>query len=315
MEKLILTKYFYPLKQGGTENFFGGIYFDNPRTKEEIEFVADYLKKINYSQNKRFPEKTSQVPKGSITLRWIINNIYKNNKKDPVVCEYYQEAKAIEDVYYALAKMLVIVRCDEIIDENARCNTFVIINSNNNNMKDDIPEPPLNLLNFYKIKKYLAFLSFMTSESGFFASILLNDYLEGDDLPRSYYFYNLSILVSTLKGSDKEEQQSLPYINFKVLLEKIGKYIKLVGNHYNDEKFLFICDRIKNLYDLDMSASRMCLMGLFGIIEMLLTHNPDCSMYNVEDSISKQYVKKLKYILYNNDKTLDLEKLDRKLKI
>ncbi|MBR4418631.1 MAG: hypothetical protein IKT33_01350, partial [Clostridia bacterium] len=27
MEKLILTKYFYPLKQGGTENFFGGIYF------------------------------------------------------------------------------------------------------------------------------------------------------------------------------------------------------------------------------------------------------------------------------------------------
>lgn len=43
-EKIILTQYFYPLKEGGTERFFGGIYFDNPRTKKEIKYVADFIR-------------------------------------------------------------------------------------------------------------------------------------------------------------------------------------------------------------------------------------------------------------------------------
>ena len=59
----------------------------------------------------------------------------------------------------------------------------------------------------------------------------------------------------------------------------------------------------------------MYLLGIVGLIEMLLTHNPDSQRHNVEDSISKQYVRKIKYLLYKADPSIDLERLEKELKL
>ena len=52
----LMTTYMYPIQP--TEKFFGGIYFDNPRTEEEIANVAEIIKKGNTADGEPFPEYT-----------------------------------------------------------------------------------------------------------------------------------------------------------------------------------------------------------------------------------------------------------------
>lgn len=190
-EKIILTQYFYPLQNGGTEHFFGGIYFDNPRTKDEIKYVADFIKKLNYSSNRPFAEKETQVPEDCITLWWIVDNIYKNNKENNIVSQYYNKVKKLKNVYYALAKMWIIIRCDKILDEKAIDKTFMITTMENMEIFKSL-SPSKNVLNFNRIKKLLYFLSFMTNEKNSInKSIIINDVYELDQQPKFHNFFSL----------------------------------------------------------------------------------------------------------------------------
>jgi len=47
---------------------------------------------------------------------------------------------------------------------------------------------------------------------------------------------------------------------------------------------------------------------------MFITHNPDSGRFNIEDSITKQFVGKLLLIIYESNKDTDLEQLKKELK-
>ena len=65
----IFTKYFYPIDVNSKQKFFDGIYFDNPRTKEEIASAAKYLKDLNLvGKHGAFPEENTPKFAGCITL-------------------------------------------------------------------------------------------------------------------------------------------------------------------------------------------------------------------------------------------------------
>lgn len=315
-EKIILTQYFYPLKEGGTERFFGGIYFDNPRTKKEIKYVADFIRHLNYSSNRPFPEKASQVPEDCLTLWSVVENIYINNKEESVVSKYYQNVKKLKNVYYALAKMWIIVRCDKIIDETALDQIYIITTAENIKDFNSAPPPPNNLLNYNRIKKLLGFLSFMTNSDCYInESIIINDIYGLEQQTKFYKFFPFILTTSNIDKKKKTQPLTPPFVTFDILFDYYKEYINLVKENYTNDKFLFICDSIANISDLQLKNPRMYLLGIVGIIEMLLTHNPDSSLYNIEDSISKQYIRKLKYVLFRDNPSLDINKIEKILKL
>lgn len=60
---------------------------------------------------------------------------------------------------------------------------------------------------------------------------------------------------------------------------------------------------------------RIRLLNIVGLIEMLVTHNPDFNRYNVEDSISKQFILKTCVLIHLIAPEEDLAKLKKRLKI
>lgn len=161
-ESVIMTHYFYPIQTGGTSKFFGGIYFDNPRTIKEIKHVESVLKSSNSIFEFRFPENESQVPEECITLRMIVDNLGLDPNGDKFAFKHYSKTKRIKNIYYALAKLCVIVRCNEVLDAERQKQIFCISAEECLNDSCKVYES-LNEINFARIKKSLLFLSFMTN--------------------------------------------------------------------------------------------------------------------------------------------------------
>lgn len=310
MGNFIITSYFYPIEKGGTERFFNGIYFDNPRTQDEIREVARFLKEVNFSTGMPFPEKPEQVPEGTITLRWILEQFYINYKSDELVEKYYSKASKIKNVYMALARMWIIIRCDNLLEPDKVKKAVIVFGDPQSGYA-----PQNYFYNENVLRKYLYFLSFVTNEGGNLnKSIILDSY---DKYTYHNYYYELFPKLITLctVSSEKIKKSNAPLLTFNYLWSQYKPFIDKTTNRYNDEKFLFICETIQNISRLQIEDERMYLLGIVGLIEMLLTHNPDPQRYNVEDSISKQYVRKLKYLLYKIDPSIDLELLEKELRL
>jgi hypothetical protein len=64
----------------------------------------------------------------------------------------------------------------------------------------------------------------------------------------------------------------------------------------------------------DTRDKKTRLMLLTSIIELLLTHNPDFSRFNVEDSISKQFQLKASILIYLNNRTRDINAVKNRLR-
>lgn len=296
----IITKYFYPIKKGGTEKFFDGIYFDNPRTDEELRIVAEILKKGYEKINNSIDE-----------LKYFIEHFIECYQNDELVKEYSQNSSKTDDLFYALAKMWVIVRCNNILDKEEIKHTCPL---NLETMEFEYSEENINQVNFNPINKYLQFLNFMSSDLyDFNFPILISDdtdfygFFFSEFRDWSQYF---QYIIYGVPNNPYKINKS-----FKLLSEDFYHNISLIENKFKDKKFLYIRDSIANFANLITSNQKMYLIGIVSIIEMLLTHNPDRSLYNIEDSISKQYVRKLKYLLYKNNESIDLEKLEKELKL
>jgi hypothetical protein len=76
---------------------------------------------------------------------------------------------------------------------------------------------------------------------------------------------------------------------------------------------LFIGETIKSINEHHLESKMMFLM-LIGIIEFLLTHNPNSYRFNVEDSIRKQFQLKTGIVL-NKMAGFDLSKTSNRLKL
>ena len=309
----IMTSFMYPLDKNNRMKIFGDLYFDNPRTTEEVEYVAEYLKKTNRSERPCFADRPGLVPEDCMTLMTIYDNFYENNKYASTVREFHEKNKRIKNIYKKLAKMMVVVRVDNEIEENEDCNTFFTIEKN----KDKIggrfeKERHISQIEYYedKINGYFSLITFIFG--GGLQNGLLKDKFSMINHFKHEVFVRL-LVMSLIKKSDTEKD-NYPYGLFSHIEPRIINLSNIIGEKYNTKKFTYICKKISQILELYHINEEMCFVELIGLIEMLITHNPVSGKYNVEDSITKQFVGKLTLLLYENDKTIEQEKIEKELK-
>lgn len=99
----LLTKFIYPLEE--KLEIYDGYYFDNPRTFEEIKYVAKFIREAS-----PFPPDDRAVgEEGYITIDYLIAKLKEKYSSDPQVekciggCKY-------KDPYYKAASMWIILR-------------------------------------------------------------------------------------------------------------------------------------------------------------------------------------------------------------
>jgi hypothetical protein len=125
-------------------------------------------------------------------------------------------------------------------------------------------------------------------------------------------YYNKDYTIENYHYSIHLENQILSISkNIEKIFEKTvdSKKSKIT---YPQEKLLYIGSVIEVAYK--STDPRYLIVILVSIIELILTRNPDSSRYNVEDSISKQFLIKVSVLLYKYDNSIDLDNLKKDLK-
>jgi len=91
--------------------------------------------------------------------------------------------------------------------------------------------------------------------------------------------------------------------------QKLDGHLKAYEDQHELEKILFISERLKESDNTERKSSFVLLVGL---IELLLTHKSNPS--NTEDSIMRQFISKVSYILYLDDSKINLDELENNLR-
>lgn len=80
------------------------------------------------------------------------------------------------------------------------------------------------------------------------------------------------------------------------------------------EKLLYIGKSLK-VAGFELQNRRFRLVMLTSILEMMVTHNPDSSRFNVENSINKQFQLKTSLLVYLNNRGLDVNTIKKRLRV
>lgn len=312
----IMTTFMYPLDVNNRPRIFGKLYFDNPRTTEEVNYVAHRLKQMNLSDRPSFADRPGLVSEEYITLMSIYDYFYQNNKSDVLVQQFDKKYGGLKDIYKKFARMWIIVRSEEIISEEDTKGKFAFYKSKENETKlyliDDYPFSIIEY-NKEKIADYFALMTFLLGEHNLSINLLDIDFSRHHKMSKGI-FINLLVMSTSRPTNRNKEKASYPYGIFKFIEPRIVALSKRIGNKYNNKRFLFLCKKIHNALELYNKNQEMAFVEIVSIIEMLLSHNPDSGRFNVEDSITKQFVGKLTLLLYENDKNMDLDRLKKELK-
>lgn len=292
----MLTEYIFPIKP--TTPFWNGIYFDNPRTDEEIKNVEKILRKINSEDhNNHFFYSESE-------LRVYLDTFFNTYKYDIDVQNYlnsdiYKKLSISNDLYTILASMCVIVRFDVDDSTNRKC----------------LGEYDLLVPSYEKtirILDFLCFTSFMNEEhtrDSFLVKTFLNNrnYLYKKS-SNSYILFNLHTCTIPEIINDYDSHFGLP---FKIVLDIMNSNLEKIKKYENDYKFNYIAEMIGNYQNIDYD--QMKIVTLVSIFELLITHKPDSNRYNIEESIRKMFSNRILTILYLNNKNINIDAVKKEL--
>ena len=301
----LVTNHFYPLIEKEKTPFFGGIWFDNPSTKEEIRHVARLIKDANFSTKRPFPEETFQVGEGFLTLRGILDEFIENHVDDNRAIM----GKPTKNIYVDLAKLWVIIRFDESIIEMTDSISQVDFNLKDN----DVFRLESKTFQCYEfVKSRMAFLDFMINDS-ILASVLFRDADEITSHSQSRLFPELIVRSHKNEKAD-ENQRPSTFLPFNKVYKKYYNVISKINDRYRTQKFNFICNSLFTLSNIYFISYDLYNLQLISIIEFLLTHKPDTNRYNVEDSITKQFAGKLNLVLYESLSVQHNDQIEKELK-
>ncbi|QXE18696.1 HEPN domain-containing protein [Clostridium sp. 001] len=319
----VLTKYIYPIENKILLSNKLNLYLDNPTTNEEIEFVQKYIKNSNESgDHLGFPPSNKNVSSNEfITIEGVLKKFFKLYKEDKNIKNFYSK-NDISNVYEFIAKMSVIVRFDDngelekIKQENQLMKDrgipgIVLLENNNPIIKN------INLLTDYS---YLLSLLINTENDSYYGNTFLfetnNNYLDSNFT--KYFNQVLTWFIVTGPSIPNENDKDSLWKLYPYIIKTIKKYVSILDDAFADDgkfkKLMFMGNILKSISDITQD-SRLKIITLVSIIEMLLTHNPDFSRFNVEDSISKQFQLKASIVIYLNDKSQNIYKLKEKLKL
>ena len=155
------------------------------------------------------------------------------------------------------------------------------------------------------LSNYSALICLMTlqkMEKSVFQSYLLNSSIADKD----------KMIALAAKICEQVDYYFPKFTEFYTTAKPIIAKIEALLDTKHKEKILYIAEILKNVFDL--IDQKMILVSLVGILELLLTHNPD-TKFNVEDSINKQFKLKIAVIIHNHEKKCDLEKTKKTLSV
>lgn len=308
----IITECFYPIDPNENKKFWGGLFFDNPRSKVEVDYIADILKKINYEDNRPFPEEEKQVGKEFLTLRLLFENYCENNKNIKEFNDFYKKHRNEKNIYRIFAKMWVIIRFEKEDNISSNQSTLKIDKNVNLSIEDielDFEWEYSN--NYIRICSYMSFLDFMCSPKNRIPSSIV---MEKNINEKRIMRFLPNLLMTTSYNRTGREKGDYPYYTFDEYMKEYNSIIKLVGDKFNDREFIYICEIIKNSADMYFRDRRMYNISLCSILEFLVAHKPDNNRFNIDESISKQFVSKILYLLYENNSNINVFDLKQELK-
>jgi hypothetical protein len=307
------------------------LIIDNPRTEEEIELFRNNLEFSieNHSLNSdkrgykisiggEIPEEVHINPTVDLQIKHVVYG-FDNN------CEFTEEVAnsySKQDKFKFLAENWVIIRFDRNVplhnEIEKRIEQRKILAESKNRMPDIwIDEPVV----FFSDYINLLFMLFFDSNipnltwDSFYSLTFRNNYLSSKPDRVNNDFYNTILNLSS--ETSKYPTASRKTYLYKEIIEPIFSSARRLDNviNYSYDEKLFHVAQLLRLSSNEKTDIKIRLVLLASIIELLLTHNPNHSRFNVEDSISKQFQLKTAIVVYEADKSQNLEELKKNLRI
>lgn len=324
----VLTTYIYPLENKIPLSRNKKLFLDNLRTDEEIEELYQI---INTSYN-NVPEAYSygdvRLPpehenKEIITIELAINR-FLNSLPETNFLEKFRIKLAKNNSLKKLAQMWVVIRY-EADESHSQPSSKLLINTKYL-VDEESDSKELNWfdgthIRFKKFKEayhYSTFLSHLIApdqDEYYYGDLIVpyeQDFHQFDHINREL---NRNIVYFCLSLPRDNPEHSPPWkYQLSISLDSITKWANLIEPLLDDEydTIMYIGSLLANV-SKKINDDKQKLISLVGVIELLLTHNPNFNRFNIEDSISKQFKLKTSILLYKNDNSIDLNETKKLL--
>lgn len=314
--RFLYTWYYYPLREPIALSHHLGFYLDNPRTKQEIKNVSEFLLKRRADRS-YFP-LIGQSKDDTGSLEWCL---FRFRDKFVELDKYVQKQFASykrEKIVEFIARMLVIAR----YPETESCQTLIkkYGRIKEKELKEIVvlPGEYPEVTNNDRLEDFGHLLSLLihTSGSDYWGQnfLLRNDSKVIDDDP---WFNVITLAGASPHFSDGrlDMDDSWNWLFLPSIKEYLIDACEILDSAFargDTEKLLYIGNILKIVREV--GDVKVKLLLLTSILELMLTHNPDFNRFNVEDSINKQFQLKTGILMYMNDNSIDLITLKKQLK-
>lgn len=318
---LVFTRWLYPLRNPIVLCDNPRFILDNPRSAKEVKEVAALLKDNYIQQLRGFFPPTAE--KKYISLDWMISKFRARfGRSDEYVREVLGGHRP-KLVFHSLARIWIVARYD---DEGAEKQ----IEESREQLRSDgkiglilLEEDNPIVRNSTKLQNYLSLFSLLihTEEDEFFGNPIL---LGSEEYPTQgspfdeHLWRNALIMfmVHSTSRHEKTKSDKLAWTCFPYARERLLHVRDSLNNAFacGDGEFLMYIGNILRVVEHDARDIRVRFILLVSLIELLLTHNPDTTRYNVEDSISRQFRLKTAIMVHLQNPKIDLGALDTRLK-
>jgi len=323
--QFFLTSYIYPIEKLIVLSNTLNISLDNPRTKEEIHLVEKNIKTsldspdetYEYGYHSRIPITHERTD--ILTLESGVENFYEHHTHDEYVTRFRKE-NSDESVIRQLAAMWVIARYDddgevESMKEFASSTEdgtrgFFLLDDENPIVKNSD-----NLVGY----SHLLSLLIQNSDSYYGESFIFHSNYWRINEPEIDKYINGVIMAFCFYSDRPTCDDDMSWkIAFPCIKEELITKSLLIEKNLDDkssEVLLYISNLLK-ISSSEIKDEKYKLVTYVGILELLLTHNPNFMRFNVEDSINKQFQLKVATLVYlNTDRKTPITLIQKRLKI
>ncbi len=309
----LLTNYIYPLRERFPLSANLQLYLDNPRTDREVLAVTEYIRQA-YKIESAFQYSEEAINQG---LKQFLSEY---SREDEYISDFYKTYGQREP-YELLARMWIVARYnDEGLHETLRQEGKRLAEEGHVGffmLEDDNPI----IKNSRQLLEYSHLISLLIHTSGelYEGKTFILDGNEGwfQEIRPTHFaciaFFMFMAFTGSSEVARKDDQRWLFFPAVREELMRVGRLLDDAFSRNLEEKLLYIASLLK-VAGSDIKDDKAKLVMLVSIIELLVTHNPDFSRFNVEDSINKQFQLKAATLIYLNDKSRNIDQIKRRLK-
>jgi hypothetical protein len=308
-----MTVFIHPLPHALPLSEELGIYLDNPRTKMEVDAVAAHIRDYFSSD--------------ALSYLWEDLGIWPSIKANANICNAIRgfvdkvelssgdmEKSHIEeqegDHFHALARLWIVARYD---DKGGISSLGASIQEIKLSLmfpfRFSIDNPIINqsgiMVNYIQLLSFLAY-------KGQNSSVLIHDSWDALLSP-SLGIVDTAGMGEAIIGEDGGILSEATWPPIRERFCKVAADLEALLRTESRGKLLYVGSllRAANQHTTDI---RMRLVTLTSILELMLTHSPDYKRFNVDESITKQFILKTSILAYMDDPTVDLDQTEKRLR-